>query len=253
MSLRWIHENLEPPNCDEECSDIDDSCSDDSYDSDLDLPDGISCNNSNNNYDSRNHNDNQRNNNNVNGQNGLVRSKRETLRHPTTTVSIDENGKPHFETEEPEKTQKPHLTWDQASNNPMYCQSLKLKLFCRTGYFIGITPSGRARGFPAESTNDAHVRLIVCPVSSGIVRLQSAETGHYLAFNATGHLYGEKRVNKDNTEWEQWSIGTYDAFRSHKYAEPGWWLGIKRNGRHKPGPKTAWGQKAVQFLAVRLA
>lgn len=36
VSLRWIHENLEPPNCDEESSDIDDSCSDgSSYDSDL--------------------------------------------------------------------------------------------------------------------------------------------------------------------------------------------------------------------------
>jgi len=35
MSLRWIHENLEAPTCDEECSDIDDSCSDDSYDTEL--------------------------------------------------------------------------------------------------------------------------------------------------------------------------------------------------------------------------
>lgn len=37
MSLRWIHENLKAPTCDEECSDIDDSCSDDSYDTELSL------------------------------------------------------------------------------------------------------------------------------------------------------------------------------------------------------------------------
>ena len=34
-SLRWIHENLVPPNVEEESSDIDDSCSDDSYDFDI--------------------------------------------------------------------------------------------------------------------------------------------------------------------------------------------------------------------------
>lgn len=58
-------------------------------------------------------------------------------------------------------------------------------------------------------------------------------------------------MNNDNTEWEQWSIGTYDAFRSRKYVHYGWWIGIKKNGRAKPGPKTSWGQKAIQFSAIQ--
>lgn len=80
MSLRWIHENLEAPTCDEECSDIDDSCSDDSYDTDLSVQE----------------------NDEAKTENGKgivvrdVRKKRETRRHPTTTVTFDGNGYNHF-------------------------------------------------------------------------------------------------------------------------------------------------------------
>lgn len=72
MSLRWIHENLEPPTVDEECSDIDDSCSDDSYATDFSLQED----------------DNVRT---ENGK-GIIRDgrkKRETKRPPTTTVTFD--------------------------------------------------------------------------------------------------------------------------------------------------------------------
>ena len=73
MSLRWIHENLEAPTCDEECSDIDDSCSDDSYDSDLSIGE-------------------EKGPGSEKEINGDRRRKRETRRHPTTTVKFDENG-----------------------------------------------------------------------------------------------------------------------------------------------------------------
>lgn len=59
-------------------------------------------------------------------------------------------------------------------------------------------------------------------------------------------------MTNDNTKWEQWNIGSYDAFRSHKYAHFGWWIGIKRNGRAKPGSRTSWGQKAIQFSAIQV-
>ena len=57
----------------------------------------------------------------------------------------------------------------------------------------------------------------------------------------------QSNPTKDNTEWEQWRIGSFDAFRSRKYAELNWWIGIKKNGRPKLGPATSWGQKAIQF------
>jgi hypothetical protein len=96
MSLRWIHENLEPPNCDEESSDIDDSCSDDSYDSDVVLGgSGAGCSvggsceddgsySNNNNSTSKN--------NNITGSKGPEREKRESTRHPDTIVTVHRLG-----------------------------------------------------------------------------------------------------------------------------------------------------------------
>lgn len=67
MSLRWIQEHQEAPTCDEESSDIDDSGTDDSYDTDA----------------SSDKND--------NGDYNRPRKKRETNRAPTTTVTFDNN------------------------------------------------------------------------------------------------------------------------------------------------------------------
>lgn len=63
-------------------------------------------------------------------------------------------------------------------------------------------------------------------------------------------FFQQEKESKDCIEWEQWAIGSYEAFRSHKYASEGWWIGIKKNGRSKAGGKTAWGQKAIQFLVI---
>ncbi|XP_033326129.1 fibroblast growth factor 1 [Megalopta genalis] len=229
MSLRWIHENLEAPTCDEECSDIDDSCSDDSYDSDLSIGEEKGAKNE-------------------KEINGDRRVKRETRRR-TTTVKFDENGTPHFVTTASVKP-APCIIWDprKLTENPVY-NCLVIKLFCRTGYHLAVSNSGRVQGL--SGTNEPHALFHIIPVSFGIIRMQSIETDLYVAFNKKGRLYGERNVNKDNTEWEQWNVGSYDAFRSRKYANHGWWIGIKKNGRAKPGQKTRWGQKAIQFLAIR--
>ncbi|XP_011630080.1 fibroblast growth factor 1-like isoform X3 [Pogonomyrmex barbatus] len=233
MSLRWIHENLEAPTCDEECSDIDDSCSDDSYDTELSLQED---------YDVT-----------ENGKEMVRdgRKKRETRRAPTSTVTFDGNGTPrNIERNSKSRKYSPYIIWDprQPAKNPIYnCRIIKL--YCRTGYHLAITPSGRVRGL--SGNKESHALLHVTPVSFGVIRIQSVETRLYLAFNKKGRLYGEVNMINDNTEWEQWSIGSYDAFRSRKYVHYGWWIGIKKNGRAKPGPKTSWGQKAIQFSAIQ--
>ncbi|KAI4501224.1 hypothetical protein M0802_003597 [Mischocyttarus mexicanus] len=236
MSLRWIHENLKAPTCDEECSDIDDSCSDDSYDTDLYL------------YkkDSATIEEEKK-----KGLNGDSRKhKLETRKHQNTIVTFDENSQPRYETSEVTYTLSPYVIWDprQPAENPIY-NSLVIKLYCRTGYHLAITSTGKILGL--SGANERHALLHVTPVSFGVVRIQGVETQLYLAFNKKGYLYGESNMNKDNTEWEQWSVGSYDAFRSRKYVHPGWWIGIKKNGRAKSGPRTVWGQKAIQFLAIR--
>ncbi|KAI4480626.1 hypothetical protein M0804_010179 [Polistes exclamans] len=253
MSLRWIHENLKAPTCDEECSDIDDSCSDDSYDTDLSFCKKESSSTSTTTTTTTNTTttsstkieDEKK------GLNGDSRKhKLETRKHQNTIVTYDENSQPRYETSEVTYTLSPYVIWDprQPAENPIY-NSLVIKLYCRTGYHLGITSTGKIRGL--SGTNERHALLHVTPVSFGVVRIQGVETKLYLAFNKKGYLYGESNMNKDNTEWEQWSVGSYDAFRSRKYVHPGWWIGIKKNGRAKSGPRTVWGQKAIQFLAIR--
>ncbi|XP_014611748.1 PREDICTED: fibroblast growth factor 13-like [Polistes canadensis] len=254
MSLRWIHENLKAPTCDEECSDIDDSCSDDSYDTDLSFCKKESSSTStttttttiNTTTSSSTKIEDEK-----KGLNGDSRKhKLETRKHQNTIVTYDENSQPRYETSEVTYTLSPYVIWDprQPAENPIY-NSLVIKLYCRTGYHLGITSTGKIRGL--SGTNERHALLHVTPVSFGVVRIQGVETKLYLAFNKKGYLYGESNMNKDNTEWEQWSVGSYDAFRSRKYVHPGWWIGIKKNGRAKSGPRTVWGQKAIQFLAIR--
>lgn len=40
----------------------------------------------------------------------------------------------------------------------------------------------------------------------------------------------------------------YNTYMSQKYQDQGWYVGIKKNGRPKAGPRTHMGQKAVYFL-----
>ncbi|CAD6201393.1 GSCOCG00000196001-RA-CDS [Cotesia congregata] len=222
MSLRWIQENKEAPTCDEESSDIDDSATDDSYDTDEDE---------------------------IDNENSLSqpRNKRNSTRHPTTTVTF-ENGIPVYKTNQ-EDNSSACIVWDPRNSiqNPAYRCRL-IKLFCRTGYHLTVSPAGFVRGL--NDINDQIALFSITSVSFGVIRIQNPETGHYLAFNKKGHLYGELKENKDNTEWEQWSIGSYEAFRSLKYSAEGWWIGVKKNGRPKSGPKTAWGQRAIQFTVI---
>lgn len=75
-NLRQIYENLKAPTCDKECSDIDDSCSDDSCDMELFLQEADVMKNEKN--IARND-----------------RKKRETRRASTSTVMFDGNGYNH--------------------------------------------------------------------------------------------------------------------------------------------------------------
>lgn len=45
--------------------------------------------------------------------------------------------------------------------------------------------------------------------------------------------------------------GSYNTYLSLKYSHMGWYIGIKKSGKFKKGPKTKYGQKAIQFLPRR--
>lgn len=56
---------------------------------------------------------------------------------------------------------------------------------------------------------------------------------------------------KESTVFIEAFQGSYNTYLSRKYAHLGWYLGIRKSGKVKKGPKTAYGQKAIKFLPRR--
>jgi hypothetical protein len=88
-------------------------------------------------------------------------------------------------------------------------------------------------------------------VDFGEVRIRGIETNLYLAMNQKGRLYGEVNGKDEATVFVEYSYGQYNLYLSRKWAHVGWYVGIKKSGKIKPGPQTRWGQKAIQFLPQR--
>ncbi|KAE8745160.1 hypothetical protein FOCC_FOCC008226 [Frankliniella occidentalis] len=70
--------------------------------------------------------------------------------------------------------------------------------------------------------------------------------------NRQGKLYGQANVRQEGTVFVEVMLGQYNTYLSRKFAHVGWYVGLKKNGRQKAGQKTAWGQKAIQFLPIRV-
>lgn len=51
----------------------------------------------------------------------------------------------------------PYVIWDprQPAENPIY-NSLVIKLYCRTGYHLAITSTGKVRGLPGTNETDGN-------------------------------------------------------------------------------------------------
>lgn len=120
----------------------------------------------------------------------------------------------------------------------------------------------------------AHLELISAHYP-GHVKIQGILTKLFVAMDSKGRLYAEVHQDiiasiKMRTKLEIISFfyfqsdssdeatvfvedfqGSYNTYLSKKYAHLGWYLGIKKSGKWKRGSKTAYGQKAIQFLPVR--
>ncbi|XP_074528222.1 putative fibroblast growth factor 1 [Halichoeres trimaculatus] len=111
------------------------------------------------------------------------------------------------------------------------------------GYHLRISPDGAVSGGRQE--NDPYDVLRVKAVSVGVVVIKGEMSGRYLAMNKKGRLYGSQTLNDECYFLEKYEENHYNTYRSQKY---GWYVGLKRNGQPKAGPKTHQGQKAVFFL-----
>ncbi|XP_060522356.1 fibroblast growth factor 1-like [Cylas formicarius] len=127
----------------------------------------------------------------------------------------------------------------------------KMQLFSKTGYFLAVYADGRVRGTRDE--NDPHTFLEIVE-GGGLpehVMIRGMLTNSYVAMDRTGRLYAEPDPNSTSAIFVESFQGSYNVYLSRNWAHLGWYLGIKKSGKFKRGPKTKLGQKAIRFLPRR--
>ncbi|NXU80351.1 FGF1 factor, partial [Oreotrochilus melanogaster] len=87
------------------------------------------------------------------------------------------------------------------------------------------------------------VQLQLSAESVGEVYIKSTHSGHYLAMDPTGMLYGSQLLGEECLFLERLEENHYNTYKN-------WFVGLKKNGSSKLGPRTHYGQKAILFLPL---
>ncbi|XP_068596183.1 putative fibroblast growth factor 1 [Brachionichthys hirsutus] len=125
------------------------------------------------------------------------------------------------------------------------------RLFCMNGgYHLQIRPDGTVRG--QRDGGDIHTILRLQAVDRGVVVIQGAEAGRYVAMSDEGLLYSSATVGDECYFLEKLEENHYNTYRSQKHQDSSWYIALKKNGQPKPGPRTHIGQKAIFFLPRQL-
>ncbi|XP_069508568.1 fibroblast growth factor 1 isoform X2 [Ambystoma mexicanum] len=121
-------------------------------------------------------------------------------------------------------------------------------LYCSNGgYFLRILPDGKVDG--TRDRSDQYIQLQLYTESVGVVYIKSVETGQYLAMDGDGRLYASS-PSEECLFLERLEENHYNTYKSKMHADKDWFVGIKKNGSSKPGPRTHFGQKAILFLPL---
>nr|XP_008253109.1 fibroblast growth factor 1 isoform X1 [Oryctolagus cuniculus] len=134
-------------------------------------------------------------------------------------------------------------------NLPAGNYKLPKLLYCSNGgHFLRILPDGTVDG--TRDRSDQHIQLQLSAESVGEVYIKSTETGQYLAMDTDGLLYGSQTPSEECLFLERLEENHYNTYTSKKHAEKNWFVGLKKNGSCKRGPRTHYGQKAILFLPL---
>ncbi|XP_072252547.1 putative fibroblast growth factor 1 [Leuresthes tenuis] len=125
------------------------------------------------------------------------------------------------------------------------------RLYCMNGgYHLQILPDGTVHGQRDE--RDVHTVLKLNSVDRGVVVIQGTEAKRYLAMSDDGRLYGSPTVTDECYFLEKLEENHYNTYQPQKHRDSNWFVGLKKNGKPKLGPRTHIGQKAVFFLPRKL-
>ncbi|XP_055034039.1 putative fibroblast growth factor 1 [Misgurnus anguillicaudatus] len=119
------------------------------------------------------------------------------------------------------------------------------RLYCMNGgYHLQILEDMTVAGTREENNYSV---LRIKATSPGVVVIEGTEAGLYLSMNQDGKLYGSTSVTDECYFLERMEENHYNTYQSNKHGEK-WYVGIKKNGKMKLGPRTHIGQKAIFFL-----
>ncbi|KAK5620401.1 putative fibroblast growth factor 1 [Crenichthys baileyi] len=125
------------------------------------------------------------------------------------------------------------------------------RLYCMNGgYHLQVLPDGTVQGQRDEQ--DVHTVLKLQAVDRGCVVIQGTAAERYLAMSAEGRLYASSTLTDECYFLEKLEENHYNTYQSQKYQDNSWYVGLKKNGRTKVGPRTHIGQKAVFFIPRQL-
>ncbi|XP_010717588.2 fibroblast growth factor 1-like [Meleagris gallopavo] len=93
------------------------------------------------------------------------------------------------------------------------------------------------------------VQLQLSAEDVGEVYIKSTASGQYLAMDPNGLLYGSL-PGEECLFLERLEENHYNTYISKKHADKNWFVGLKKNGNSKLGPRTHYGQKAILFLPL---
>lgn len=114
----------------------------------------------------------------------------------------------------------------------------------------------------------AHLELVSANFP-GAVKIRGIATDLYVTMNENGIVYGQVGFlcfcvvcifliiyfkcssEVESAIFKERFQGSYNTYLSEKYTDNEWYIGIKKSGEIKQGPKTKYGQKAIQFLPNR--
>ncbi|NXQ66656.1 fibroblast growth factor 1 [Molothrus aeneus] len=122
-------------------------------------------------------------------------------------------------------------------------------LYCSNGgHFLRILPDGTVDG--TRDRSDEHIQLQLSAESVGVVHIRSTRSGQYLAMDTKGLLYGSQLLGEECLFLERLEENHYNTYVSKMHADKNWFVGLKKNGNSKLGPRTHYGQKAILFLPL---
>lgn len=123
--------------------------------------------------------------------------------------------------------------------------SRKTRLISRFGFFLRVTDD-TVEG-SRQGVSDVYTTLEMASVAPGEIVLRGEESNRFIGMDSDGNLLTYSSLMEDCVFKEHHNTNGYSSFESRPHA--GWFLALTNEGRAKPGPKTASGQRAVEFLS----